>query len=372
MARRTWAQRFHPQKRIAEMNSYVSYFRPEIDSMTGYTPREQPKGVPVIKLNTNENPYPPSPGVKKTLASFQYEKLRLYPDPLALEVRAEIAAMTGFSVNNIIAGNGSDDILTIATRCFSDARRPMACFEPSYSLYPTLAGLQGTPCIRIQLTEDFEIPDDTLQQARNANLFIIARPNAPTGNLFPKAKMEEICAKFNGIVLIDEAYADFSRDNCLDFVRKYPNVIISRTFSKSRSLAGLRFGFAVAHEKIIDGMMKMKDSYNVPMLTQKLALASLWDRSYFDTCVAKVKTTREALTLALRDLGFKVINSDTNFVFAAPPIDAKNYFLDLKRRNILVRYFPAARTCSFVRITIGTPEEMTELLKVTRELIGKN
>ena len=118
MARRTWAQRFHPQKRIAEMNSYVSYFRPEIDSMTGYTPGEQPKGVPVIKLNTNENPYPPSPGVKKTLASFQYEKLRLYPDPLALEVRAEIAAMTGFSVNNIIAGNGSDDILTIATRCF--------------------------------------------------------------------------------------------------------------------------------------------------------------------------------------------------------------------------------------------------------------
>ena len=149
MARRTWAQRFHPQKRIAEMNSYVSYFRPEIDSMTGYTPGEQPKGVPVIKLNTNENPYPPSPGVKKTLASFQYEKLRLYPDPLALEVRAEIAAMTGFSVNNIIAGNGSDDILTIATRCFSDARRPMACFEPSYSLYPTLAGLQGTPCIWI-------------------------------------------------------------------------------------------------------------------------------------------------------------------------------------------------------------------------------
>ncbi len=352
------------------MNAYVSYFRPEIDNMTGYTPGEQPK-VPVIKLNTNENPYPPSPEVKKTLASFAYDRLRLYPDPLALEVRAEIAAMTGFSVDNIIAGNGSDDILTIVTRCFCDVRRPMVCFEPTYSLYPTLAGLQGAPCIRIQLTEDFEIPEDALSQARSANLFMIARPNAPTGNLFPKEKIEEICASFNGVVLIDEAYADFARNNCLDFVRKYPNVIVSRTFSKSRSLAGLRFGFAIAHEKIIEGMMKMKDSYNVPMLTQKLALASLWDRAYFENGVAKVKMTREALTLSLRELGFKVIPSETNFVFAAPPTDAKNYFLDLKRRNILVRYFPAARTCAYVRITIGTPEEMTELLKVTRELLGK-
>ena len=353
------------------MSAYISYFRPEIDNMTGYTPGDQPKGAPVIKLNTNENPYPPSPGVKKALAAFPYEKLRLYPDPLALEVRAEIAAMTGFSVGNIIAGNGSDDILTITTRCFTDAHRPMACFDPTYSLYPTLAGLQGARCIRIPLGTEFEMPSDALEKARNANLFIIARPNAPTGNLFPKEKMEEICANFNGIVLIDEAYADFSRDNCLDFVKKYPNVIVSRTFSKSRNLAGLRFGFAVAHEKIIDGMLKMKDSYNVPMLTQKLALASLWDRSYFESCVAKVKTTREALTIALRGLGFKVIDSDTNFVFAAPPIEAKNYFLDLKRQNILVRYFPAARTCSYVRITIGTPEEMTELLKVTKELIAE-
>ncbi|MBO5960123.1 MAG: aminotransferase class I/II-fold pyridoxal phosphate-dependent enzyme, partial [Lentisphaeria bacterium] len=246
---------------------YVSYFRPAIDAMLGYTPGEQPKGTDVLKLNTNESPYPPAPGVRKMLADFDYERLRLYPDPMATEVRSEIAALFGLTYENVIAGNGSDDILNIAIRCFCDAERPVAFLDPSYSLYPTLAKLQGAEFIRIPLTENFDIPENVLDLAQKGNLFFIARPNAPTGNLLSKDAMHHICRNFKGIVVIDEAYADFSEDNCMDFVKLYSNVIITRTFSKSRSLAGLRFSFAVAHPKIMDGMMKMKDSYNVSMLT---------------------------------------------------------------------------------------------------------
>ncbi len=340
--------------------------------MAGYAPGEQPKEPNIIKLNTNENPYPPAPGVAKALAAFDSSRLRLYPDPLCAAVRAGIAVMTGYSPDNIIAGNGSDDLLTIITSCFTDAVRPMVCFEPTYSLYPTLAALQGAKCVQIPLTDSFDIPEDTLRQAEEANLFIIARPNAPTGNIFPKSVMEKICAEFHGIVVIDEAYADFSRDNCMDFVKNYPNVIVMRTFSKSRSLAGLRFGYAVAHPKIIEGMVKMKDSYNVPMLTQKLALAALWEKSYFDTCIARVKTNREVLSIGLKELNFNVLPSEANFVFAAPPKNAKNYFLDLKRRNILVRYFPTARTCSYVRITVGSIEEISALLTITKEILSEN
>ena len=185
--------------------TYTSYFRPGIDAMEGYTPGEQPKTMDIIKLNTNESPFPPAPGVKQALLDFETVRLRRYPDPVSSVLREEIAAMNGYGPENIITGNGSDDLLTILTRCFTDEHRAMACFDPSYSLYPTLANLQGAPCIRIPLTDDFDIPDDVLEQAAGANLFFIARPNAPTGNLFAKAKMERICAEFKGIVVIDES-----------------------------------------------------------------------------------------------------------------------------------------------------------------------
>ena len=355
------------------MNSgnYISYFRPGIDAMEGYTPGEQPKTADIIKLNTNESPFPPSPGVKQALLEFDSARLRRYPDPVSSTLRTEIAAMYGCKPENIIAGNGSDDLLTILTRCFTDEQRAMACFDPSYSLYPTLAELQGAQCIAIPLTGDFDIPDDVLERAAGANLFFIARPNAPTGNLFAKEKIEKICAGFRGIVVIDEAYADFSRNNCMDLVKKYQNTVITRTFSKSRSLAGLRFAFAVAHPKIIEGMMKMKDSYNVSMLTQTLALASLRDVSYFEQCVAKIKANRAELEKGLKALSFEILPSETNFLFAKPPENAKNYFLSLKLRNILVRYFPMERTCKFVRITVGTAEENAALLKATEEILSQ-
>ena len=181
--------------------------------------------------------------------------------------------------------------------------------------------------------------------------------------------MAEICRNFHGIVLIDEAYADFANDNCGSFVETFPNVIIARTFSKSRCLAGLRFGYAVAHEKIIEGMMKMKDSYNVSMLTQTLALASLWDRAYFVDCIAKIKLAREMLFLGLMDLGFQVVQSETNFLFASPPDgNAERFFQELKKRNIFVRYFPGPVTGKYVRITISTTKDVSTLFSIAREI----
>ena len=352
------------------MREYISYFRSEIDAMTGYVPGEQPRGGKIIKLNTNESPYAPSPMVKKALEEFDYERLRLYPDPLFTELKQEIASQFGLAPENVIAGNGSDDILTITARCFSSKEKPLASFEPSYSLYPTLAGLQGSPYISVPLDENFDVPSDVLEQVKKANCFMIARPNAPTGNLYPKKVMEKICEGFRGIVFIDEAYGDFAEDTCVDLVKKYANVIVSRTFSKSRCLAGLRFGYALAHEKIIEGMVKMKDSYNVAMLTQKLALASLRDKEYFAAHICRIRENRAELTSSLAALGFETIPSQSNFLFTKPPCGGEKYFLELKKRNIFVRYFPAERTKDFVRITVGSKEEHAILLQATKEILG--
>ena len=351
---------------------YISYFRKDIDGMEGYAPGEQLNIPELIKLNTNENPFPPCPGVFQALASIDPARLRLYPNPTSDPVRDEIAKMFGLTRDNVIACNGSDDTLSITVRCFSSATLPIACLRPSYTLYPTLAALHGAPVKYIDLADDFGMPDDILDQLKGTNLFLIARPNAPTGNSFPRELMEKICANYRGMVLIDEAYADFAADNCADFVNRFPNVIVSRTFSKSRSLAGLRFGFALAHRRTIEGMMKMKDSYNVSYLTQMLAIAALRDTDYFTDCVDKIRMARELLLTGLLDLGFEVVPSETNFLFAAPPDgDGERCFRELRARNILVRYFPYPRTKRYVRISIGTSNQVVKLWAVLSELYGE-
>jgi len=351
--------------------NYVSYFRKDIDRMEGYAPGEQLNVPELIKLNTNENPFPPCPGVFQALASVDPAVLRLYPNPTSDPVRDEIAKMFGLTRDHVIACNGSDDTLSITVRCFSSAGLPIACLRPSYTLYPTLAALHGAPVKYIELTDDFGMPEDILKQLEGTNLFLIARPNAPTGNSFPRALMEEICSNYKGMVLIDEAYADFASDNCADFVTRFPNVIISRTFSKSRSLAGLRFGFALAHPRTIAGMMKMKDSYNVSYLTQTLAIAALRDREYFEDCVEKIRLAREMLLAGLLDLGFEVVPSETNFLFASPPDrDGERCFRELRARNILVRHFPYPRTKRFVRISIGTSVQIVKVWAVLSKLYG--
>ena len=347
-----------------------SYFRPEIDALAGYTPGEQPKMAGLVKLNTNENPYPPSPRVREAVANFAAQSLRLYPDPTADALRDAIAGRFGCRRENVICGNGSDDLLTMIFRAFTDPRRPMAMPDPAYSLYPVLAAMQGAESRLIPLAEDFSLPADFLERAKGANLIAFPRPNAPTGVSFPRDTMEAICREFDGIVLIDEAYADFADDNCLDFALRFDNVIVMRTFSKSYSLAGLRLGYAVSSPAIVDGLMKLKDSYNTDRLSQTIALAAFEDREYLAECTAKVRATRARLTAALRELGFRVLESQANFVFAAPPGgDGRPYFDYLRRNAVIVRYFPAPRTRAFTRITIGTDSEIDRLLALTREFV---
>ena len=347
-----------------------SYFRPEIDALAGYTPGEQPKVPGLVKLNTNENPYPPSPRVRTAVAEFATQSLRLYPDPTADALRDAIARRTGCKRENVICGNGSDDLLTMIFRAFTDPRRPLAMPDPAYSLYPVLAAMQGAESRLIPLTAEFELPADFLEKAQGANLLAFPRPNAPTGVSFSRDAMERICRSFDGIVLIDEAYADFADDNCLDFALRFDNVIVMRTFSKSYSLAGLRLGYAVSSAVIIDGLMKLKDSYNTDRLSQTIALAAFEDRDYLAECTAKVRATRARLTAALRDLNFRVLDSEANFVFASPPGgDGRAYFEYLRRNAVIVRYFPAPRTSAFTRITIGTDPEIDRLLALTREFV---
>ena len=333
--------------------------------MKGYAPGEQPQRIGGwIKLNTNENPYPPSPAVNDVLQGCDPSALRLYPDPICSELRKTVAELYGYAPENVILGNGSDDILTIAVRSFVPENGTVASPDPSYSLYPVLASIQGAECINIPLDDKFNLPANFAELAGDASLIFIPRPNAPTGGVFPLEEMRKICREFNGIVLIDEAYADFADDNCIDFVKEFSNVIISRTLSKSYSLAGIRLGYAIASEKIIDGMMKVKDSYNVNALTQKIALAALKDQDYLAENVRKICEVRKFLSDSLKERGFEVVDSQSNFVFAAPPDrNGEQLYNKLKEQGILVRYFPGKITGKYVRITVGTKEEIDKLLE---------
>lgn len=350
------------------MLKYVSPFRPEIDAMTGYTPGEQPKIPNLIKLNTNENPYPPSPRVGEALRAFDFTRLRRYSDPNADALREIFAARHGVKPENVIAGNGSDDLLTMIFRAFTDPWHLVVAPDPTYSLYPVLAKMQSAPYRRIPLTRgDFEWPEDLTPYFADANLLIFARPNAPTGNVLPLARVRALCEAFPGVVVIDEAYADFAADNAMELAKTMPNVLVTRTFSKSYSLAGLRLGYAVGDARLIAGLFKLKDSYNLDALTQALGHVAFEDTAYHDEICRKVKATRDAFAPELREIGFHTVPSQTNFVFARPPDgDGERYFRRLRENAVLVRYFSAAETREYVRISIGTDAETDRLLDLTR------
>ncbi len=338
--------------------------------MAGYVPGEQPKDRRYVKLNTNENPYPPSPEVAAAMAALQPADFARYPDPVADDFRDAAAAIAGVDRDWVIAGNGSDDILTIAIRSFVDDGGTIATVHPTYSLYPVLADIQGATTVEAHLQADFSLPKDLLEQVADADLLFLARPNAPTGNCYPIEEMKDICRGFDGPVLIDEAYVDFADDSCIAMPREFPNAIVSRTLSKSYSLAGLRLGFAVAQPDVIFGMMKVKDSYNINRVSQALGAAALRDQDHLQQTVASIRTTRRQLAAALTDRGFDVVPSQANFLFAKPPMPAKDYFDQLKENGVLVRYFGSSpRTSDYVRITIGTDDEMQELLRVTDEIL---
>ena len=347
-----------------------SYFRPAIDAIAGYTPGEQPKIDNLIKLNTNENPYPPSPAVAEALRGMDFERLRRYPDPTADALRDAIAAHWGVKRENVICGNGSDDLLTMIFRSFTSPELPVAVLDPSYSLYPMLAAMQEAPVIRIPLAQgNFELEVDLAEAAEGANLAMLTRPNAPTGNALPRETVEKFCRDFDGVVVIDEAYADFADDDCTEFASKFDNVLVMRTFSKSYSLAGVRLGYAIGAPGLIDGLMKLKDSYNLDMLTQTVGLAAFADQPTLRKHVAAIRATRARLAEELEKLGFRVVPSQANFLFVSPPGgDAARVFAELRKNAVIVRYFPGEVTGNYLRITVGTDAETDRLLELLRRL----
>lgn len=358
----------------------MSLFRPAIDAIAGYTPGEQPQDAGWIKLNTNENPYPPSPLVREAITNAAQGRLNLYPDPLGAEFRKVAASLFGVDPDWILPGNGSDENLTIITRAFGDGDDLLVYPYPSYILYETLAELQGTRHARLLLNPDwswdFAANRHFLQAAKVA---YVPNPNSPSGNRWDDATLIEATPPV-GVLVLDEAYGDFAdRPHRAELLQTETGrrTIITRTFSKSYSLAGIRFGFAIAHPDLIAGMRKVKDSYNCDTLSLAAATAALRDQAWMQQNVANIRATRGRLAVGLTKLGFDVAPSQTNFVWATHPSGLhKTLYEALKARKILVRYmvyrevaWAPQGTLDGLRITVGTDTEIETLLKVLGEIV---
>lgn len=334
-----------------------------VQALHAYTPGEQPNDPEMIKLNTNENPYPPSPKVAEALRNFDYTRLRLYPDPVFKALRKRIAEIHGCTPEQVFIGNGSDEVLALCTRAFAEAKEgTIGYFDPSYSLYPVLADIRDSQKRPVDLNSDFtwRMPADY-----EASLFFLTNPNAPTGMAYPFDEIRAFCKRFSGVVVIDEAYADFADQNCMSLALdpENTNTLVSRTFSKSFSLAGLRFGYLVGPQNLIQAIYKIKDSYNMDMLSQLVGLAALSDLPYMHENAQKIRATRTRVMAALKERNWKVCPSQTNFIFAAPPGGhADRLFEALKKAHIFVRYFPGPKIGTFLRISMGTDEQMDRLL----------
>jgi histidinol-phosphate aminotransferase len=352
-----------------------------------YVPGEQPKIPGLIKLNTNENPYPPSPAVLRATREAIDQRLRLYPNPTAQALREKLASFHKCSPDNIIIGNGSDEVLALAVRGFVE---PMAgqvnpagpCtvqyFTPSYSLYPVLAGINGSLKNEVPLMDDFSLPSvKHLNRGRvwdfGAALTLITTPNAPSGRGYANSDLEAICERQNGVVVLDEAYVDFADENALSLVFKYPQVMVARTFSKAYSLCFQRIGYLVGNKALIAGLNRIRDSYNVNGLGQVAALATLNDLPYYRQNFQEIRRTRQQLSEALAQLGFKVFPSQTNFILVEPPLlSAKAWLAKLREQKILVRWFDSSDLENYLRITIGTPAEAAALLQASKRILKQN
>ncbi len=345
--------------------------RKNIAEMAGYVPGFQPRDEQAwIKLNTNENPYPPSPKVAEAIIAElggAGKSLRKYPDPPSAAARQAAARLCGFDPSWVIMANGSDELLNNLIRAFAAEGEEIAYVHPSYSYYATLAEIQGAKIHTFGLTEQWELVD--FPERYEGKLFFLTNPNAPLGFAYPQPFIEELAGKVAGMLVIDEAYVDFADENSLELVRKYPNVIVTRTLSKSYSLAGMRLGLAIARPEVIAALDKIRDHYNIDRLAQAAALAALEDQDYLNQCVAKIRETRSWFTGELRVLEYGVIPSRGNFVFATPPgRNAKRVYDALFERKILVRYFSDPLLSHGLRITIGTREEMEKTVKALTEI----
>ena len=349
----------------------MKYQREILKDVAGYVPGEQPQIPNIIKLNTNENPYPPSAKVLEAIRNAAPDALRRYPDPLAVRFRAACAKRYGYDGPEWVAvGNGMDELLAVAVRAFVDPGDDILTTYPTYTLYETLARLHGARCVLVDLDDDFQLTDAFF--ATKARLCILPRPNAPSGVCPPREQVERLCRTFEGIVIIDEAYVDFADEDCMDFPKRFENAIVMRTFSKSFSLAGMRLGTAVARPGIIDEFMKVKDSYNLNALSQAAGIAAMEDYEAMEANIIKVRATRERLARTLHAMGFRVPPSQSNFLLAqwdGKP-SAREIFDALRARAIIVRYFNARRLDNAVRISVGTDDQIDALLTALREIIG--
>lgn len=343
------------------------FIRKSVQEMAGYIPGEQPRGGKFVKLNTNENPYPPSPAVMEALKVFHPNDLHFYPDPVSTSLRNRIAEIHDCASDEVFVGNGSDEILALCTRAFVENDGSIGYFDPSYSLYPVLAAIREVETKPVSLTADFKW---NIPKTHSSSLFFLANPNAPTGIIFDHEKVKKFCSEYTGVVVIDEAYVDFADQDCVSLAKEYDNVIVMRTLSKSYSLAGLRLGYAIGERSLIDALMKIKDSYNVDSITQYIGLAALSDLYHMHANAGRIKVTRGRLVNELEKLGFSVCPPQANFVWAKPKnIKAETLFKKLKERKILIRYFSGKKTGKYVRITVGTDEEIDLLLEAIREII---
>jgi histidinol-phosphate aminotransferase len=342
----------------------MSYFRQNIDAMTGYAPGEQPAaGAKVIKLNTNENPYPPSPAALAALQSIGPDALRRYPNPMADAFRQTVSDVLGVPVENILAGNGSDDLLTMIIRAFVAERGVVAYPMPTYVLYRTLTEIQDGRAVETPYPDDYFLPADALS-AVPAKVTFVASPNSPSGTLHSIDELDYLARRVAGVLVVDEAYADFADANALDLARRRKNVVILRTLSKGYGLAGLRLGFAVGDAALLDGLGKVKDSYNVDAVACAVGAAAFADQPYKNACADRVKASRATLKAGLEELGLSVLPSQSNFLLATvpPPLEAETVYQALKDRGILVRYFRQNRLDDKLRITVGTDEDNAALI----------
>jgi histidinol-phosphate aminotransferase len=370
---------------------FQKLIRPLVRELHPYVYGEQPKIKGLIKLNTNENPYPPSPKVLAAIRAAVDGRLRLYPNPTAQALREKLAKLHGCHADNIIVGNGSDELLALATRAFVEpvgtARRAVRSsqrddpttvvqyFTPSYSLYPVLADIHGAAKNAVPLKSDFSLPNVTeLKRGRiwnfRAALTFVTTPNAPSGRGYSTRELDAFCKAQRGVVVLDEAYVDFAGENALKLALKYPHVLVARTFSKAYSLCFQRVGYFVGHRDLVAALHKIRDSYNVNGLGQIAAEATLDDLPYYRANFKKIIAAREWLSRELTKLGFRVLPSRTNFILARPSrFSAQVWLQSLRVQKILVRWFGRPEVKDYLRITIGTAAEAEALVNAVRKIL---
>jgi histidinol-phosphate aminotransferase len=346
-------------------------FAKRFSGLRPYVPGEQPKDRPYVKLNANENPYPPSPAVAKAIREFDPDSLRLYPDPDAGELRVAIADMLGSGVrpSMIFAGNGSDEVLSFVFYAFFDSDAPLVFPEHTYSFYPVYAGYYDIPIRKVPLRADFSVDADAMLAGNRCGI-IFPNPNAPTGMYMPLSEVRAFLSRAGGdrVVVVDEAYIDFGGESAISLLGEFPNLLVIRTFSKSLCFAGARLGFAVGNEQLIEALFTTKNSFNhfpVDRLTQKIGIASCDDKDYYININARIARTRDRFAADLRASGWDVLPSLANFVFARKAgLTGRAVYEKIRESGILVRHFNIAGIEDFVRISIGTEDEMTLLAKI--------